>query len=72
MTYAEAIAIRDAIEDSLLSGAGIQSVQIGDRQITYSSEMDARRMLNQLNRDILAYERRQSNINPEIRTPRWK
>lgn len=72
MTYAEAIALRDAIEANLLAGAGIASVQIGDRQITYKSAQGARELLSQLNRDIAAYENRQVNRNPSVVTPRWR
>lgn len=54
----------------MLSGAGIISVQIGDRQVTYGKG-DVEGILNQLNRDIAAFERRASNVNPEIRTPKW-
>lgn len=71
MTYAEAVALRDAINAALLSGAGVSSLQVGDRTITYESPADARRMLNQLNRDIAAYNNKAANRNPSRVTPRW-
>ena len=72
MTYAEALTMRDALEAQLLAGAGLASVQIGDRTITYQTQAQARSALNQLNRDILSYERRSANINPTVSTPRWR
>lgn len=72
MTYADAVALRDALEAALLSGAGVSSVQIGDRTVTYQSASAARSALSQLNRDIAAYERGASNINPHVSTPRWR
>ena len=70
MTYAEAKAIRSAIEASLLSGAGVSSIQIGDRQVTYNP-LRAAELLAQLNRDIAAYERKASNLNPHVKIPDW-
>ena len=72
MTYAEAITLRDALEAALLSGGGLASVQIGDRTVTYQSASAARSALNQINRDILAFERRSANVNPSVVTPRWR
>ena len=71
MTYAEALTLRAQLEAALRTGAGIASLQIGDRQVVYSKEK-ATNLLAQINRDILTYERRASNINPEIRRPQWK
>lgn len=72
MTYAEALAIRAKLEASLLEGGGVHSVTLGDHTVTYQSERAARAALSQVNRDILAYERRTSNINPSRVRPRWR
>ena len=71
MTYAEAVTLRSALEAPLLSGAGMTSVQIGDRSITYQTAGQAQKALAEVNRSILAYERRQANLNPSISRPSW-
>ena len=72
MTYAEAITLRGALEDALLSGAGMTSVQIGDRSITYQTAGQAQKALAEVNRSIVAYERRASNLNPSVVRPTWR
>lgn len=71
MTYAEAVALRDAIEAKLLEGAGVSLIQIGDRQVTYNP-FRAEETLARLNRDIAAHERRQSGLNPSISRARFR
>jgi len=70
MTYAELITLRDAIEDAMVSGAGISSIQIGDRSITYNP-VRAEQMLARVNRDITAYERRSRGVNPHVSRVKW-
>ena len=72
MTYTEAVALRTAIEASLLSGAGTKSVTIGDRTITYSDRAEMQNMLAQLNRDIENYDRRTAGQDPSWKRPRWR
>ena len=71
MTYAEALTLRAALESAQLSGAGVVSVQIGDRQVQYSNGTEARRVLNLLNRDIAAYENRRRGRNPHVSRATW-
>ena len=70
MTYAEALAIRSAIEDAILAGAGIAQVTIGDRSISYRAE-SFKSMLSMLNRDINSYENRSRNKNPNVQRVKW-
>jgi len=72
MDIAAAISLRDALEASILSGAGVVSIQHGDRTVTYETTAQATAALNKLNRDILAYQRRQSGVNPNVSRPRWR
>lgn len=70
MTYAEAVAYRSTLEAAF--AAGELSVSIGDRSVTYKNSEALRVALNQINRDIAAYENRLANRNPGISRPRWR
>ena len=72
MTYAEAVAFIAAYENALTSGAGVRTLQIGDRQITYASDTDSEKLYNRALRDVAAYQNRAANRNPTISTARWK
>ena len=72
MTYAEALELRSELESALSSGAGVASVSMGDRTITYKSADGMRQALAQINRDIAAYQRRASNANPSVSRARWR
>jgi len=72
MDIAAALSLRDELEASLLSGAGVVSIQLGDRTITYETTAQATAALSKLNRDILAYQRRNAGVNPNTSRPRWR
>ena len=72
MNITQATALRDALEEALLSGAGVASVQVGDRTVTYQTPAQAKSALAQINRDIAAYARRVSGVNPSVSRPRWR
>lgn len=72
MDYSEAVALRDALETALLTNVGVSSVTYDGKTVTYQSTNQARTQLAQLNRDIAAYNRRASNINPSVSRPRWR
>lgn len=71
MTYAQAVAHRDALEAALLTSVGVVTVSSGEDSITYQNEGAARAALARLNRDIQAYERRAAGQNPFWSRPKW-
>lgn len=71
MTYAQALTLRDSLEASLLSGAGVHSATIGDKSVTFGTDR-AKVLLSQLNRDIQAYKYRASNLNPRKSQAIWR
>jgi len=70
-SYAEVVALRDALWDSLLNGGGATSITIGDRQISYGSTDDMFNHINQLNRTIQVYDRRTASRNPYTIKAKW-
>jgi hypothetical protein len=71
MTYQEALDLQSALESALSSGATYASVTNGDRTLEYHSTREMKNALAAVNRDIKAYQRRSSNINPNWTRPRW-
>lgn len=71
MTYEEALNLQAALESALSAGSTYASVQNGDRTLEYRSTRDMKNALAAVNRDIKAYQRRSSNINPNWTRPRW-
>lgn len=71
MTYAEALTLRANLEAALTAGGAYSVIQIGDRQVTYSS-FRARELLAEVNRDIAAYENRSAGRNPTVKVAKWR
>ena len=70
MTYAEALVLRPKLEAAI--AAGQLSVSHNARSLTYKSNADIRLALNQVNRDILNYQRDNAGqTNPGVKTPAW-
>ena len=74
MTYAEALVLRPKLEAAIAAGQLSVSSASADnaRSLTYKSNADIRLALNQVNRDILNYQRDNAGqTNPGVKTPAW-
>lgn len=71
MTYTEAVELQAKLEAALVTGTSVLTVSTAGDSVTYKSTQQIQNALAQVNRSIIAYQRRASRVNPYWSRPKW-